>query len=60
MTRMTEDFQKRQKPVAALIVALSTVAAGALVTLVKGLRNARRKSPAPVPSAPSTPPAPAE
>ncbi|NHN85683.1 hypothetical protein GOB93_13675 [Acetobacter musti] len=42
MARMTPEFQARQRPAAALIVATSLAAAGGLVTLVRKVMGARR------------------
>lgn len=57
MEGMTPEFQKRQTPVAGLIVAASVVAAGALISLVKKVAGKRKKTadpvPAPKPASPS-------
>ncbi|GBQ22413.1 hypothetical protein AA0472_0763 [Acetobacter estunensis NRIC 0472] len=42
MEKMSEDFQKRQKPVAALIIGISAAIAGAAVTLVRKLMGGRK------------------
>ncbi|GBR09591.1 hypothetical protein [Acetobacter oeni] len=42
MARMTPEFQARQRPAAALIVATSLAAAGGLVTLVRKVMGARK------------------
>ncbi|NHO31872.1 hypothetical protein [Acetobacter fallax] len=49
MVKMTPEFQARQRPAAALIVAVSIAAAGGLVTLVRKVMGARRSKAVVVP-----------